>query len=226
MNKILYILPALAVLGMFSAADADTIQERIERLQERVDRLQERIDGADPHADADRIDKWEAKIDRLQERIAELEARMTQATKSATTTGEPATARATAGDTPQTAATVTITAAGMFEEDAGMIEIPYSDTMTFTVQFENRHDRDHTIHADLISWDFEHQREDIDVPSGQTATQTYTVQSEAPRIGDDRENANIYLVFGAADDPGTPEHEPDTIGGDHAIKISIADPAS
>lgn len=82
MNKILYILPALAVLGMFSAADADTTQERIDKLQAKIDKLSERIDKLQNHIDKlqakidgagsetpqQRIDKWEAKIDKMHER--------------------------------------------------------------------------------------------------------------------------------------------------------------
>lgn len=90
MNKIFYVLPALAVLGMFSAAYADTTQERVDNLQGQIDRIQERIDkfegqidnlqakidGADPATHQKRIDRWEAKIDNIEERIEKFDAKM------------------------------------------------------------------------------------------------------------------------------------------------------
>jgi len=86
MNKILYALPALAMLGLLPAADAASDQrlaERIDRLQEkiadirdskavlydRIDKLEAKIDALDPATDQKRIDKLEAKIDRMQERL-------------------------------------------------------------------------------------------------------------------------------------------------------------
>jgi len=86
MNKILYALPALAILGLLPAADAASDQrlaERIDRLQEkiaevkdsravlydRIDKLEAKIEALDPTTDQKRIDKLEAKIDRMQERL-------------------------------------------------------------------------------------------------------------------------------------------------------------
>jgi len=55
MNKILYALPALAILGLLPAADADKIQERIERLQERIEFFEAKIDR---NPDSEKVAKW------------------------------------------------------------------------------------------------------------------------------------------------------------------------
>jgi len=81
--NLLYLVPVLAVLGMFLAADAQTdqeskIKERISLLQGQIDGLQAKIDAADPASDAKRIAKWEAKMEKLSNRIVELGAKMPQ----------------------------------------------------------------------------------------------------------------------------------------------------
>jgi len=81
--KLLYLVPVLAALGMFMAADAQTdqeskIKERISLLQGQIDGLQARIDAADPASDAKRIAKWEGKIEKLSNRIVELGAKLPQ----------------------------------------------------------------------------------------------------------------------------------------------------
>jgi len=126
------------------------------------------------------------------------------------------------GDEPQTAATVTITAAGRFVEDADTVEITRSDSMAFTVEFTNNHGRDHTILADTISYNDWHSGADIPIAQGETVTATFTIK-DTQKI---RDRPTVYFVFGVANDPGTPEHEPDTITGDHLVKIRIVEPAS
>lgn len=76
MIKILYVLPLMAVLGIFSTVEASTeptIQERIARMEAQITNLEEKISNADPTRQADRIAKWEAKIDRIQNRIDTLQ---------------------------------------------------------------------------------------------------------------------------------------------------------
>jgi len=141
MNKILYILPALAVLGMFSAVDAATdqqLQERIDRLQAKIDRLQERIDAADPDRDAKRIDKWEKKIAKHEKRIVELQAKMevqpagTARFIEPPEEQEPRALRQASDITPPTASSATLDVAGR------TMEITFSEAI------------DHDVNLDLI----------------------------------------------------------------------------
>jgi len=128
MNKILYVLPALAILGMLPAADADKIQERIEKLQERIAGLQERIEffeaKIDRNPDSKKVAKWEARIDRLQDRMADLEDRLqkhiseleaelepvqtTQTITESPAQQEPRSARAESDSTPPTVLSATL----------------------------------------------------------------------------------------------------------------------
>jgi len=139
MNKILYVLPALAVLGMFSAADADKTQERIEKLQERIAELQERIEffeaKIDQNPDSKKVAKWEARIDRLQDRVAELEDRLqkrmaelepvqtTQTITESPAPQEPTSARQTSDTTPPTVQSATL--------EGTTLTIVFSETMDF-----------------------------------------------------------------------------------------------
>jgi len=134
----------------------------------------------------------------------------------------PAVGETPVDETPQTVATVTITAAGRFVEDAGTVEITRSDSMTFTVEFTNNHNRDHTILADTISYNDWHSGADIPIAQGETVTATFTIK-DTQTI---RDRPTVYFVFGAANDLSTTEHEPDTIKGDHLVKIRITEPAS
>jgi len=156
MNKTLYVLPVLAVLGMFSVANADTVQERIDKfeakidnLQERIDKLQEqmdsvqaKIDGADPATHQKRIDKWEAKIDSIQERIDKFGAKIdniraqiekledktdAQASQQAE---EPATEPGTAAELPTEADTTppAVTSATL-DMNAGTVTVVFDETI-------------------------------------------------------------------------------------------------
>jgi len=237
-TKMMYMLPVLAVLGMFSAADAETDQERIDKIQAKIDRLQERIGGLqeridrlDPATDQKRIDKLEAKVDGLEERIAVLEARISEIEAASSGHGpvsarsvqsdEPRTARQT--DLPEADATVTITRDGRFTEDAGTLTVALSESRQFTVKFVNNHDADYTLLIDLMSGGathpyMHHAGEDLPVASGGEIMHTFTIADD-PRV---TAGTPGYLVFGVQDIPGTPEREPDTVTGDHLIKIRIA----
>jgi len=93
--------------------------------------------------------------------------------------------------------------------------------MGFSVNFVNNHDRTHLVYADLISHNFQHARADIQIHPG------VTLNTKTWIIDDHMEPGQIaYLVYGIADDPNTPEFEPETIKGDQFVKIKIADPAS
>jgi len=111
MNKILYALPALAMLGLIPAADADTVQERIQKLQERIEFFEAKIDR---NPDSEKVAKWEARIDRLRDQIAELEARLGPVqtaqtiTKSAPPQQEPTSARAEIDNTRPTVSSLTV----------------------------------------------------------------------------------------------------------------------
>lgn len=124
----------------------------------------------------------------------------------------------TADDIPMIA-TVTITADGEFE-NSGTVDMAKSDLMAFSVDFVNYDDRTHTVLADLISRDFWHAGADIQIHPGTTLnTRTWIIDGHM-QPGD-----IAHLVFGAADDPNTPEREPDTILGDQLVKIRITEPA-
>jgi len=139
MNKLLYAVPALAILGLIPAADADTVQERIEKLQERIAGLQERIEffeaKIDRNPDSEKVAKWEARIDRLHDRMTELEDRLqkrmaelepvqtTQTIKEPTAPQEPTSARAESDMTPPTVRSATL--------EGTTLTIVFSETIDF-----------------------------------------------------------------------------------------------
>jgi len=223
MMKILYVLPALAVLGLFSVAYAETDQQsidrfeaKIDRLEERIDRFEAKIDRLDPATHQKRIDRFEAKIDRLEERIdrfeakiAELEAQAASYTRSTYSEyrapAEPQTAKQVEG-TPGTP-TVTIKADGRLAASDGTVEVPYSSSMTLDVTFVNDSDSDRTLLVDLISSVSYSQSADLVLPAGGSETLTFAIPSDGPHTDEDA--AKLRLVFADESDPN----------GAHAIKI-------
>jgi len=207
--KLLYVLPALAVLGLFSAAYAETDQQSIDRFEAKIDRL-------DPATHQKRIDRFEAKIDRLEERIdrfeakiAELEAQAASYVRSTYSEyrapAEPQTAKQVEG-TPGTP-TVTIKADGRLAASDGTAEVPYSSSMTLDVKFVNDYGSNRTLLVDLISSVSYSQSADLALPRGGSETLTFAIPSDGPHTDEDA--AKLRLVFADASD----------LHGAHAIKI-------